>query len=70
MPKILIVEDDKSINDLILMNLRLVDYECVQAFDGNEAIALLESEKPDLVLLDVMIPYPVAREAVKPGLGL
>ena len=57
MEKVLIVEDEKLINDLILMNLKLVGYECRQAFNGNEAVMLLEAERPDLVLLDVMIPY-------------
>lgn len=36
MAKILIVEDEKSINDLILMNLSLVGHICSQAFDGND----------------------------------
>ena len=57
MPKILIVEDEKAINDLMLMNLNLVGYECRQAFDGNETITAIEAERPDLVLLDVMIPF-------------
>ncbi|MFT8319737.1 MAG: response regulator transcription factor [Bacillus sp. (in: firmicutes)] len=57
MPKILIVEDDHAINQLIFMNLELVGYECKQAFDGNEALSILNHWKPDLILLDVMIPY-------------
>ncbi|MCL2060260.1 MAG: response regulator transcription factor [Oscillospiraceae bacterium] len=57
MASILIVEDEKSINDLILMNLKLVGHTGRQAFDGNEAIAAMKVFRPDLVLLDVMIPY-------------
>ena len=57
MAMILIVEDDKAINDLIMLNLKLVGNECMQAFDGKKAIMALEQNKPDLVLLDVMIPY-------------
>jgi len=57
MANILIVEDEKSINDLILMNLKLVGHTGWQAFDGNEAVAALKEFQPDLVLLDVMIPY-------------
>ena len=57
MANVLIVEDEKSINDLIMMNLKLVGNTCRQAFDGWEAIASLEDFRPDLVLLDVMIPY-------------
>jgi len=56
MARILIVEDDKTINDLILMNLKIVGHECVQAFDADEAISAKGAERPDLVLLDVMIP--------------
>jgi len=54
---ILIVEDDKAINDLIMLNLKLVGNVCMQAFDGKKTIMALEQNKPDLVLLDVMIPY-------------
>ena len=57
MANILIVEDEKSISDLILMNLRLVGHTGKQAFDGREAVTILESFQPDLVLLDVMLPY-------------
>jgi len=57
MATILIVEDDKAINDLIMLNLKLVGNVCMQAFDGKKTIMALEQNKPDLVLLDVMIPY-------------
>ena len=57
MADILIVEDEKSISDLILMNLKLVGHAGRQAFDGSEAVAALEESQPDLILLDVMIPY-------------
>ncbi|MBS4210450.1 response regulator transcription factor [Bacillus sp. FJAT-50079] len=57
MAKILIVEDDQAINNLIFMNLDLVGYECKQVFDGKEALNILDNWRPDLILLDVMIPY-------------
>ena len=57
MGNILIVEDEKSINDLILMNLKLVGHTGKQAFDGKEAISALEDFQPDMVILDVMLPY-------------
>ena len=57
MANILIVEDEQSISDLVLMNLRLVGHTCRQAFDGVEAIAAMEEFHCDLVLLDVMLPY-------------
>jgi len=56
MPHILIVEDDRAINDLIAMNLRLVGYTCSQAFDAAQALTMLEQTHADLVLLDVMLP--------------
>jgi len=55
MAKILIVEDDQAISDLISMNLKLVGYEPIQIYDGKEAKSALESFRPDLILLDVMI---------------
>jgi len=57
MASILIVEDEKTINDLIMMNLKLVGHTCIQAFDGNEAVAAIDKAHPDLVILDVMLPY-------------
>ena len=57
MANILIVEDEQSISDLIQMNLKLVGHTCRQSFDGVDAIAVSEKFHPDLVLLDVMLPY-------------
>jgi len=56
MAQILIVEDEESISTLIQMNLELVGHECVCVFDGNAAIDALETNKFDLILLDVMLP--------------
>lgn len=56
MVKILIVEDDISISDLIKLNLNMANYESRQAYDGEDALKLVESEKFDLILLDVMLP--------------
>lgn len=56
MIKILIVEDEKPISDLIAFNLSANNYTCTQAFDGLEAANLLESNTYDLVLLDIMLP--------------
>ncbi|MFF2090892.1 response regulator transcription factor [Paenibacillus sp. NPDC058174] len=56
MTKILVVEDEKPINDLITMNLKLVGHEYVKAYNGAEVLPLLEQEKIDLILLDVMLP--------------
>ena len=54
--KILIVDDEKAIVDILNHNLKREGYETVVAYDGEEAISLYEKEKPDLVLLDVMLP--------------
>ena len=56
MIKILIVEDEKPISDLIDFNLSANNYTCTQAFDGLEAANLLENNTYDLVLLDIMLP--------------
>ena len=67
MAKILIVEDEISINQLIRKNLCLTGHRCTQAFDGNEAIALLDQNHFDLIILDIMLPgadgYEVLAEA-------
>lgn len=54
--KILVVEDEAAIRDLISINLSLVGYEVFTAEDGLEAKNFLENTKVDLILLDVMIP--------------
>ena len=66
MEKILIVDDDKNILELLRIYLNKEGYETVMAFDGEEAIAVFNEEHPDLVLLDVMLPkldgWQVCRE--------
>ena len=54
--KILIADDDKNICELLKMYLEKEDYEVVTAGNGEEAIAKFDSENPDLILLDVMMP--------------
>ena len=65
MAKILVIDDDKSINELIKVNLELAYYKVVCAFDGNKGYALCKQELPDLVVLDIMMPdvdgYTVAK---------
>jgi DNA-binding response OmpR family regulator len=56
MAKILIVEDDPGLRQALEINLRLENYETAQAVDGEQAIDAFHAEKPDLVLLDLMIP--------------
>ncbi|MBT2765038.1 response regulator transcription factor [Paenibacillus sp. ISL-20] len=54
--KILIVEDDVHISKIIKMNLNIVSYETMEVYDGEAALELVQREKFDLILLDVMIP--------------
>ena len=54
--KILVVEDEAPIRDLVSINLQLVGYEVFTAEDGIIAQEFLEKQKVDLILLDVMIP--------------
>lgn len=67
--KILIADDDKNICELLKMYLEKEDYEVVTAGNGEEAITKFDSENPDLILLDVMMPkldgWQVCRELRK-----
>jgi len=54
--KILVVDDEKPIADILKFNLEKEGYEVVCAFDGQEAVELAFAEDPDLILLDLMLP--------------
>lgn len=54
--KILIVEDEKNIVDILRFNLLRAGYDTIEAYDGEAGLALARSENPDLLLLDVMMP--------------
>jgi DNA-binding response OmpR family regulator len=53
---ILIVDDEPAVTDLLTYNLRKASYEVRVAADGREALRLARETRPDLILLDVMIP--------------
>lgn len=65
MNKILVIEDEQSINELIKINLELAGYKVIQALDGIKGFALAKQELPNLIVLDVMMPevdgYTVAQ---------
>lgn len=65
MKKILVVDDEKPISDIIKFNLEKEGYEVVTAFDGEEAIEKVEAENPDLIVLDVMLPKKDGLEVVR-----
>ena len=54
--KILVVEDEKSISDIIKYNLEKEGFDVTPAYDGEEALKLVKEKDPDLILLDVMLP--------------
>jgi CheY-like chemotaxis protein len=54
--KILIVDDQSEVRELVEVTLRIGPYEILQASSGDEALTITRSEQPDLVLLDVMMP--------------
>jgi len=65
MAKVLIVEDDQSLRDVLRYNLGREGYEVVMANDGAQALEAVQREKPDLILLDILLPeldgYEVCR---------
>jgi len=56
MADIMVVEDERSISDLITINLKMTGHNCIQAFCGNDAVALAQDSSFDLILLDIMLP--------------
>lgn len=70
--KVLVVEDDRSISDLIRMNLEIAGYEAGQAYDGSEALDFLSREMFTIVILDVMLPgmsgFDILQEIKRKGL--
>jgi DNA-binding response OmpR family regulator len=55
-PKVLVVDDEKTIRDVLEYNLRREGYDVLTAADGDTALRLALSEHPDLVILDIMLP--------------
>jgi DNA-binding response OmpR family regulator len=67
--KILIVDDDQNICELLRLYIEKEGYSTVIANDGNQAVAMFETESPDLIMLDIMLPgldgWQVCREIRK-----
>ena len=54
--KILIVDDEKPIVDVLKFNLEKDGYKTIEAYDGEQAVEMALTSKPDLIILDVMLP--------------
>jgi len=54
--KILVVDDDVTLHEMYAERLRAEGYNIINAYDGEEALEKIYSEKPDLVVLDIMMP--------------
>lgn len=63
--KIVIVEDNTALADIYKIRLGMLGYQCFSAYDGEEALAVIERERPALVLLDLMVPKIAGDEILK-----
>lgn len=63
--KILVVDDEQPIADILQFNLEKEGYEVVCAYDGEEALKKVEEENPDMILLDVMLPVKDGMEVCR-----
>ena len=55
MKKILVVDDEKPISDIIKFNMAKEGYEVLTAFDGREALEVFAAENPDIIILDLSL---------------
>ena len=56
MKKILIVDDQLEVRELVEVTMRVGDYQILKAKSGEEAIEIVKAEKPDLIIMDIMMP--------------
>lgn len=63
--KILVCDDERHIVRLIQVNLEKIGYQVVTAYDGKEGLEKIKAERPNLVVLDVMMPYMDGFEVLK-----
>jgi two-component system, OmpR family, response regulator VicR len=59
------VDDEKPIADILQFNLKKEGYDVYSAYDGNEALAMVEEVQPDLILLDIMLPLKDGMEVCR-----
>lgn len=65
MPKLLVVEDDENLREIYAKNLTRRDYTVETSTDGNDALNKLTDFKPDVILLDIMMPGLDGKEFLK-----
>jgi CheY-like chemotaxis protein len=65
MAKILLVEDNEMNRDMLSRRLLRKGYEVVMAVDGEQAVAMAQSERPDLILMDMSLPVIDGWEATR-----
>lgn len=65
MPKIAIVEDEAAIRRMYALKLKFSNFQVVEAADGEEGLEVIEKEKPDIVLLDLMMPRKSGEEMLR-----
>lgn len=72
--KILVIEDEANIRELVMYNLKVNGYDAIEAEDGISGITLAYKENPDLILLDIMLPgkdgYEICRELRSEGIEI
>lgn len=56
MKKIMIIEDDKDLQEIYKLNFEMAGYEVLQEFDGLDGISSVVDKEPDIILLDIMMP--------------
>jgi DNA-binding response OmpR family regulator len=64
-PKIVVADDDLDLCELLQMKLRQSDYEVFTAMDGVQALELIRSVRPNLVILDIMMPLMTGMEVLR-----
>ncbi len=65
MSRILLIDDEEDIVETLKFCLEVAGYECLSGYDGTEAVAIASREKPDLLVMDVMMPVMNGIEALK-----
>lgn len=63
--KVLIVDDEKAIVDILRYNLQKNEFDTIEAYDGTEGLRLAREQDPDIILLDIMLPYMDGFEVCK-----